>query len=197
MTEQKIDLGPLANPLAVVGNECRTFASAMWASLPAVCTDQQTAEMCGLRAREYANKRDEFIARRDGGLEPALQLLAWIESLFPSDIIKVFDLAIDHLKSISFAYLQAERAKVQASIAAATSVAEVQRATAAAVIVPAGFTEKEKWSWELVDAAQVPREYWILDTDRLNKEARKMKANLRVPGIQPKRETGLARAARR
>lgn len=192
-----IDLTPIVAPFSAIGEECRAFAASMWATLPGACTTQAEADACGLRARELANKRDEYAARRDGGLMPARALLAWIESLFPGDIIKVFDLAIEHLKSISFAYLQAERAKLQQTIALAASPVEIQRATAAAVAVPTGFVEKEKWTWELVDAAQVPRDYWVLDSARLDREAKKMKGNLAVAGIKPKRDTSLSRAARR
>ncbi len=192
-----INLALLTGPVMSAGQQCRTFADSIRSLLQVTCGNDSQANWCGMEARRLANLKDAYTAQRNGGLEPARMLLAWIESLFPADAIKAIDEVIEHLKSIAFDYTKQQRAAAMQAAALATTPAEVQRSVQAAVQVPAGFDERETWGWELVDATQVPREYWVLDTKRLDKEAKKAKANLRVGGIRPKMTSSFARAARR
>lgn len=47
-----------------------------------------------------------------------------------------------------------------------------------------GISYRELWSFEVLDIDQVPREYMVVDSDRLGKLARTMKDEACVPGIR-------------
>ena len=46
------------------------------------------------------------------------------------------------------------------------------------------IASRENWKWRATDLSIVPRDYFILDTRRLDAEARRQKAALRIPGIE-------------
>ncbi len=92
-----------------------------------------------------------------------------------------------HLKTL-IAEARARAAEASAALVQhAASPAE--RAAAASVLnpMPAGYTEIDRWSWEIVDLAAVPPAYFVLDTARLDREARECKDQLSVPGIVAKK----------
>ena len=194
----QINISSLTAPVLAGHAQSVSFTESIkgWLQVTQVYS-QQEADLLGMEARRIADARDQMLATRNGGMNPIKQLMQWIESLFPMEPIKFCDAVIEHLKSVAGAYMRAEREKLQQSLALATTPTEVARATQAAVAVPVGFTERESWGWEPTDLNAVPREYWILDTKRLDKEAKTRKGALAVPGIRAVRSTDLARAARR
>lgn len=92
-----------------------------------------------------------------------------------------------HVKAIALAFSAAERERQAAALAAAASPAEVADAVAVLAPKPEGLTEVEWWGWEIEDPSKIPAEYFVLDTARLDREAREQKGALKVPGIAPKR----------
>lgn len=78
----------------------------------------------------------------------------------------------------------AERAEQAKALQAATSPAEVEQAVAVLAPKVAGLVEVSHWSAEIVDETKIPREYWLIDTQRLNREARERKEAFSVPGVR-------------
>lgn len=97
--------------------------------------------------------------------------------------------AIAHLKARALAFQAAERERQAQALQAATSPAEVAEAVAIVAPSPKGLQERASWAWEVEDLAKVPRDYLVLDTARLDAEARAQKDKLAVPGIKPVRKT--------
>jgi hypothetical protein len=67
---------------------------------------------------------------------------------------------------------------------------EEERAVALAAVTPKppGWVERADWSWEVVDLAAVPLDYFVLDEKRLDREVRELKGSFAVPGFRAKNE---------
>ncbi len=80
------------------------------------------------------------------------------------------------------------RAKVaqehMAQLASATTHEEVVQTTQALAPTPTGYRETDKWIWKVADPEQIPRDYWILDASRIDREVRANKGNVQIPGIK-------------
>lgn len=48
----------------------------------------------------------------------------------------------------------------------------------------AGISSTETWTFEIIDAAQVPREYLMVDEAKLRKLVRALKAETNIPGVR-------------
>lgn len=89
------------------------------------------------------------------------------------------------------AYRDRQRAAQTAALAAITPAAapaEVAQAVAVLAPKPAGLQEREHWSAEVVDESQLPREFWIVDKQKLDAYARTQKEAFAVPGARAVRE---------
>ena len=82
------------------------------------------------------------------------------------------------------AYRNRQRAEQTRQLAEATTQAEVKQAVEVLAPKPAGVSEREDWAIEIVDETQIPREYWAIDTARLQREARALKDKFNVPGVK-------------
>jgi hypothetical protein len=47
-----------------------------------------------------------------------------------------------------------------------------------------GVSEVLDWKWKVVDVAQIPAQYWVLDETLINAEVRTSKELTRIPGIE-------------
>lgn len=97
------------------------------------------------------------------------------------------------------------RQQAEAREAAAASKAEALREQASTVIAPmvtagipktSGQSIRESWSFEIVDAALIPREFLMVDEKKIGGVVRAMKGSTNIPGIKVLRgETMASRAA--
>jgi hypothetical protein len=82
-----------------------------------------------------------------------------------------------------------EQAKIAAQTKALTADAPqspeaIQAAVAVLAPPPEGAQLRERWELEILDEAQIPREYFTLDRARLDREARTLKGSFQVPGCR-------------
>lgn len=77
------------------------------------------------------------------------------------------------------------------ALVVAAQEAQTQRR---AVEVPAtkyaGVSMRETWHAEVVDETLIPREYWVLDMQKLNAVARALKDKTNIPGVNAVRDFG-------
>lgn len=188
-----IDVGPLVAAAA----EATTFTQTINQLLAFRVTSEEGSRQAAIVIQQLAVQRDAFKQKREEGLKHIRALLRWAEGLFPLAAIKTIDQVIDYLKLQVQQYINDQRAGQAAALTEARSQAEVQQAVyLLAPSVPQGLVEVEHWTWEAVDPTQIPRDYWVLDKERLDDEASKHKAALSIPGIRPKRTTTMRRSRR-
>jgi len=97
-----------------------------------------------------------------------------------------------------------EQAKAEAQAKALMESApqtpeQIERAVNVLTPPPENTQMRERWTWKVTDGGdppatldeakrrglQIPDDYWILDTARLDRESRGLKSSLSVPGIEP------------
>jgi hypothetical protein len=92
-------------------------------------------------------------------------------------------------------------ARADAAEARAADKAEVLEQRAAAVVAPIiqreapkvdGISTREVWKFEVVDPAQVPRDYLTPDLDRIGKVVKALKADCRIAGVRVYSERAVA-----
>jgi hypothetical protein len=138
----------------------------------------------GHQVREYKRSLEK---ERDDIAKP-LRALATQHTKRWKPAIDMLQSIETHLKRQIVTFQTAERARQTAALAQAATPAEVVQAVEALAPTPRGVQERESWSYEIVDVALVPREYFVLDTARLEREAREQKAAFAVPGTKPVRK---------
>lgn len=144
------------------------------------------------RGREIAAVRSKFDAQLKTWLKPVRELEATIKGFVsvtfegvPTPIPKLLERCSKHLADLLSA-ARARAAQAQAALLpAARSAEEVSAALAVLQPKPAGFVEVEHWTWEVADPAAIPAAYFVLNTARLDDEAKALKGALAVPGIRP------------
>jgi len=125
---------------------------------------------------------------KDAALAPFKRAVAQISSVFvaPTSLLSTGEA---HLKN----QIQAYRGSAAEQHTRMLSTAETIEDVAAAVEVlpdrPDGLSERAQWRWSVGNAADIPREYYILDTQRIDREVRTLKGALQIPGIQVIRDT--------
>ena len=168
--------------------------------------EQWTAPLLGLKslrpdllqwatdtAKEARTYKRQWEAHADGLKRPHLDAAAKIRKDY-GPIITGFEAVEKHLRSLATQCLAAERQRQTAALRAATTKAEITHAVQTLAPAPKGLQERRPWSWELEDLSKVPREYLVLDTKRLDREARQHEDKLNIPGIKPIRKvTGVLR----
>lgn len=75
------------------------------------------------------------------------------------------------------------------SMRAATTVAPVVRRDPPKV---AGISTRETWHFEITNAAQVPREYLVVDEARVRKVVQALKGDAKIPGVRVYAERSMA-----
>lgn len=50
--------------------------------------------------------------------------------------------------------------------------------------VPDALSSRDVWKWEVTDATKIPREYFLLDEKRIQREVSALRDNFNVPGIK-------------
>lgn len=184
-------------PLKLAATEAVGFTRMIAYLLAFRVVDQGSAAQAASAIQYLAAQLNAFKAKRNEGLKHARALLKWAESLFPLTTIKSIDEVIDHLKQQVHLYLEQQRALQAAALTEARSQAEVQQAVyVLSPEVPQGLVEVESWTWAVVDIMSIPRDYWVLDKQRLDAEAQERKSALSIPGIQAVRNTSLRRSGR-
>jgi hypothetical protein len=119
--------------------------------------------------RAYTDPLTATIKRIREQYAPALDLLAGAEKRVRDNV----------------AAFRSQAAAVRhAALAAASSVEDVRAAAAVVAPLPEGAHERTYYAAEVVDPALVPDAYWILDTARLDREAREQKDAFAVPGVR-------------
>ena len=85
----------------------------------------------------------------------------------------------DVIETAEVAAVEADKATKRA----AAPVADLARVSGSYGGVSAATTV---WSWEIEDEAKIPREYFVLDTGRIDREVKSQKNGFAVPGIKVK-----------
>lgn len=152
--------------------------------LAAQVTTAEQAQWATNAAHEVWTQKRALEAERDKVAKP-LRKLATDHAKRWKPAIDVLTQCEQHLKTQALQFQQAERRRQAEALQAATNQTEVAAAVAVLAPTPVGLQERSTWAWEVTDLAKVPREYFVLDTARLDREARDQKGELAVPGIKP------------
>lgn len=159
---------------------------------------QERAEWAALVIGEVAEQRKGYETARDKIAKPAYRSYKEARALFAKPIATL-DQAIASLKQGVKAYRDGVAAEQTAALAAVVDMppeaarAEVARAVVATAPMPAGLTEREVWVWEIEDLAKIPRDRFVLDTARIDREVRASKGATNIPGIRVMRDNIVVR----
>lgn len=134
-------------------------------------------------AKQIKQRLDACTVERDEIAKP-LRAIAKAHADRWNAAIRPLERAIAILKNGMMVYQDAQRAAHAAAMVAATSQAEVQAAVAVLAPKPEGVSTRATWSAVVDDESKLPREYWLIDTQRLNREAREQKEAFAVPGAR-------------
>lgn len=150
----------------------------------AVRNDAQ-AEIAAALAKAAREERKAIEADRDQFTKPLRKVASLITARY-KPAIDAYDSAITKLTQAVSGYRQQV---AQAQAAAIREAAAAADATALAMAVqlpsaPKGVVESMRWAWSVEDIAKVPREYFVLDEARLDRELREHRGDLAVPGIR-------------
>lgn len=179
--------------LALVPAEFSMLEQHIAAFLRFDVVDEHGAQYAADGVHAFAGARQRLEQILDWAAGPVKLALKSIEAE-PKRLIKLCENAEKHGKRIAEAFIARRDAEIRASLAHATTREEVERSVAAAVPIPEGLTSVEVWGWEPTGEPIDPS-YYVLDTARLDREARALKANLAVPGIRPVRRDTLRRSS--
>lgn len=186
-----------AEPLVKAAAEASSFVTGIEQLMSIVITDERASTEAARIIHQLADQRDKFKKKRDEGMRFIKEIQKWADSVFPLSSIKTIDRVIDHLKQAIQQFINSQRVVQAAALSEVRSHAELQQAAhALAPAVPQGLTEVEHWTWQVVAEDQLPRDYWIVDKERLDREAAHLKGALKVPGVIPVRTTTLRRSSR-
>lgn len=186
----EFDVAPVANQAL----QAKTFSDSIAVCKIPVTTDEQE-DWAAKVLIQLSSQRKTLAAQLEAGVTPLLAVVNLMRSWFP---IAAIDEVIAFLRSSIAEYRSAKKQRLAAALAAAATPAEVAATVAAVIAPPEGMHDVEHWTWEQDPTlGEIPDDYWLLDTKRLDREAKAMKAGLRVPGIRPKRADRLARNATR
>lgn len=124
---------------------------------------------------------------KDEALTPFKAVIKYVSALFtePEGLLEAGE---QHLKDQIKTYREAAEAQHAAALEAAQSPEDVAAAVAVIPDKPQGISERVMWKYRVVDESKIPDEYWVLDEQRLGREARMHKEDLCVPGVEPVRE---------
>lgn len=159
---------------------------------------QERAEWAALVIGEVAEQNKGYETARDKIAKPAYRSYKEARALFAQPIA-TNKATIADLKQKVKAYRDRVAAEQTAALAAVVDMppeaarAEVARAVVATAPVPAGLVEREAWTWEIEDAAKIPRDYYVLDEQRIGREIRASKGATQIPGIRVVRDTIMVR----
>lgn len=159
---------------------------------------QERAEWAAQVIHELAEQKASMEAERDS-VAKVLRQVANKVSRWWKPPIDTCEQAIAGLKQGIKDYRDREAAAQTAALAAIADQppedahAEIARTVAATAPVPAGLIEREAWTWEIEDAAKIPRDYFVLDEQRISREIRASKGATNIPGIRPVRDTIMVR----
>lgn len=104
--------------------------------------------------------------------------------------------AIDHLKRGIQLYRDEQARQAQAALAVCTGPEEIQRAQDAILTVPRGLSQRDDFSWIVVDAELIPREYWVIDRAAIDRAVKALGDRTSIPGIEVHRGTKLVRTGK-
>jgi hypothetical protein len=137
-------------------------------------------------ARKLRAKLREMVADKESMTKPLHE--AWKAALgFFGPPIKAVENVIDALKRNAAAFHRAQIETQQKALAAAavsSSPTEIAAAVAITTTKPAGLHEMTVWEVEIVNPAEIPAEFWIVDVARLQARAKSEKEAFNVPGCR-------------
>src|SRR5512138_783008 len=144
-----------------------TSAQALDAALRSMPIPNAAAAVAA--AKQVKARRLAFERERDDFAKP-LRALATKHSKRWNPVIKVLKDLEAHLKGEALALEQAARDEQIKALHAAQTADEIVAATS--VPVESGLGKRTDWTWEVVNADEIPDEYWVLDKFRIDREAR-------------------------
>ena len=180
---------PDLGPAETVAAQAQTTAEQLEATMKAITVTTAEQAQWAIDAAHQLRQHQKALEAEKEFVAKPLRDLARKHSQRWKPAIDAVGRAIAHLKTQALGYQAYERARQAAALQAATSQAEVAQAVAVVAPSSKGLQERVAWTWEVEDLTKVPREYFVLDTARLDREAREKKGELAVPGIKPVRKT--------
>jgi len=156
-----------------------------------VIDSQWGMDTAGALLKEIKGKLKKLEALRKSITQPLLQGKAAVDELF-RPARKAGEAVEASLKKSIAAFVDGQRqAQVQALQAG-------QHATALAVeqpAMPTGVSTTTTWRWRIANAAIIPREYWAIDSVKVQVHVNAHKGQSQIPGIEVYCETGVRSAA--
>lgn len=193
--------------LAEIESETRgqlVLAKEVKAALPAlVIADEAAYEEAGRALLDMKAKIKVLEDQRKRWVDPLNQTVKSINAFF-KPVVTEWENITESLKTAMVTYQQRIAAEKQQALLAAGQMAaqgtvvgtgaQVQQYQALVALgaAPApradGISMREKWSWRVVDAAKIPREYLGIDVAKVNEAVRSGKGATAIPGIEVYRE---------
>lgn len=141
----------------------------------------QWAVTAGKQIREQMKAHK---AERDSVLKPLKAIDKKIRGWFKPGL-DLGDRLLLHLRTA----IRDEQARVEAEQTAAlqeaTTHEEIAQAVQTLAPKPEGYHETTNWKWEIEDETKIPRDYYILDTARIDREVKGSQDKTNIPGIRP------------
>lgn len=162
------------------GNHARSLTQAIAA---VVVTTQEQAEWAATTITDFANMQKGMETERDSVAKP-LRAIAKKVSGWWKPGIDACDATIRHLKTQVQIFRNQEAAKQAEALREAATPQEVAQAVQVLAPVPVGLSERVDWGFEITDANQIPRDYFLLDEARIKREIRTAKGQITIPGIK-------------
>jgi hypothetical protein len=171
-----------------IAEPLRVEHATMAAQLAAVqIVDQQSLDMAGELLQQVKGAQKKLETQRKSITKPMLDAKKAVDALF-----KPAAAAIEHaeliLKDAIARYLDTVKAQQLAAHASDDPTA----LAAPAPTLPGSVSTRTIWKWEIVDPAQVPAEYWVIDASKVQGHVNAFKAQSQIPGIRVYCETGIA-----
>lgn len=188
---ESFDLAPVQQSAQRAQTSTQAFVTQLM-SVRAI-DSRENAQWAADTLKSIGEAQKHLKSQMDEAIKPLNKVVKTIRGWF-SPALKQLDGLEGHYKLLLKAWREREAKAIQASIADAQSQAEIEQTVAVVQQQISGVRYREAWKWELVDANLVPREYWVLDTARLDREARTQKSELNVPGIRPVRDEIVVKA---
>lgn len=138
--------------------------------------------------RQIKGKQKDFGAERDALVKPLRNVINRITKMFSAPLNMLSDAEV-HLKNELKVYKEESDKLHEKMLMDAQTPQEVALAVEVLADKPEGIIERASWTYRVVDAEKIPKDYWLLDDKRISREARQHKEELCIPGIEVIRDT--------
>lgn len=157
-----------------------------------VIYDQQGLDIAGSILKDVKARWKDIEARRKTITQPMQAALKNVQALFKEPLDYYAGIETMLKDKILEAQARARAAQdaallaVQQAHAAGDRVqvaVALHQAQQAEAVNPEGLQNRSTWTYSIIDAQQVPREFWVIDYQALAAYVRQTKGTVKIPGV--------------